>query len=492
MSRLQTPDAPALRFSGTTLTNEMVEWLAGNRDYYEFSLLHNMLYDRDLRAAMLQLPLTPDDFRQDHLRVLMAALAHAARVSLVLGIQLPCAPNFAFYAPYLESACNKEGADAETRSAAKAALCSMLIPDADGWYFIKPYFEAWYNAVQGKRIARGIQMQEIPDLARAIAEGSTRMAAAATAMAAEKDEMGSLFTDESMDTLRRRPTGIVGLDRCLNGGWGAGECYLLFSGTGGGKSIIAGQCAWNECATGGYPLVISTELKVAEYVNRIVSASCSIPINLIQDCLNVKQMRMAIASSPGMSGHLGRVDDTLAKINGRLRIHKVDSEDGLNARATIEREVDRYARHVGHRPTWVCLDWLGSVADAGAVGRDNSARIAMWESAATSCVKFSEATDIPLLVLAQAVNDSASKKMLTIRDIGIAKGIGKNMVCVIGATNTMDEAGIRAALAGNTELPRSMFLEDQLFCICKSRKGEGTSVKVKRNFRYQRFEEAPR
>ena len=44
-----------------------------------------------------------------------------------------------------------------------------------------------------------------------------------------------------------------------------------------------------------------------------------------------------------------------------------------------------------------------------------------WEIAATQCVKFSDDTGIPLLVLAQAVNDAQLKSVLTINDIGISR-----------------------------------------------------------------------
>ncbi len=479
-----------MQFAAGTLTNEMVSWLAGNREFYEFGLLHCLFHDADTRGRMFDLPLTPDDFRPDHLRVIMAALAHATRVARALGRALPATPSFSYYMPYLETACNKDGADGDVRKQALSALMRMMQPDADKWYYVKPYFEAWYSTVHGKRLARDMQMREIADLQTVLEEGRKRLSAAAGAVTEVADEMQELFDGESMEQLVRRPTGIAGLDSCLNGGWGEGECYLMFSGTGGGKSCLAGQCAWHECQTGGYPLIISTELRAHEYVNRIISASCSIPINIIQDCLNVKQLRMAVAGNPMFALHTPKMDEALRKIRSRLRVHKISSEEGLNARSAVEREVERYVTATGRQPTWVCLDWLGTLADVGSASgkADASARIAMWEASASGCVKFSEQSGIPMVVLAQAVNDSMRKKVLTIGDIGIAKGIGKNMVAVIGITNAMDEAGIRAALSGQSDMPRSMFLEDQFFCVCKSRKGEGTNVKVKRNFRYQRFD----
>jgi hypothetical protein len=39
-------------------------------------------------------------------------------------------------------------------------------------------------------------------------------------------------------------------------------------------------------------------------------------------------------------------------------------------------------------------------------------------------------------------------------DTGISKGIGKNMVAVIGITNAIDQAGIKAAITGKADMPK--------------------------------------
>jgi hypothetical protein len=141
--------------------------------------------------------------------------------------------------------------------------------------------------------------------------------------------------------------------------------------------------------------------------------------------------------------------------------------------AVMEREVLRYESQVGVCPTLVILDWLGSVADVAGGTGGTSER-------ATACVKFAEDTGIPTLVLTQAVNDAQLKPVLAINDIGIAKGIAKNVVAVIGVTNSVDMAGVAAAVSGKADMPRSMILEHQFFCFCKARKGEGHDVRRRR------------
>lgn len=139
-------------------------------------------------------------------------------------------------------------------------------------------------------------------------------------------------------------------------------------------------------------------------------------------------------------------------------------------------------------PTWVCLDWLGSVADLSSSKTTNERAMA-WEIAGNGGVKFAEKSGIPTVIMAQAVNDAQPKRVLTINDIGISMGIGKSMAAVIGISNTIDKAGIAAAERGKGDMPRSMILEDQFYCVCKARKGEGSNVPVRREFKYQRFGE---
>jgi hypothetical protein len=186
------------------------------------------------------------------------------------------------------------------------------------------------------------------------------------------------------------------------------------------------------------------------------------------------------------------VEKVLNTIKERVRIFKVSPDAGMDARSLLERSREKYNQQMGRYPTWVCLDWLGSMADIGGGGKSTSERAMSWELAASGCVSFADIHQVPTLVLAQAVNDSQLKRVLSIQDIGISKGIAKNMVAAIGITNSMDQAGVKAAVSGQRDMPTSMFLEDQFFCTCKARKGEGQNIAVRRDFRYQRFVARPR
>lgn len=473
------------------LTDDMRQWLTDNRDDYEFYLLHAMLHDKLRRISMLGVPVTPDDFSREEYALVVRALSVSSRIMGMIGKDLPEPPTVEFLRTYIESAARAEGLDDDAVAGALQLVGSLQDPSySEQHYCVGPYFQAWYGSVRAKKAAMEIRRVDVPDVVGQIGKMQDALMRASQAVTdAEVDEMDEFFESEDVDRIPRRPTGIAGLDIGFNGGWGSHECYLLFGGTGGGKSVAAGQCAWNEAsANKGWPLIVSTELFAREYTSRTVSNAAGIPINVVQDCANAAQIRQAVAADPGSMYRLGKVDEVLELFRSRIRIHKVSSDAGMEARMLLEREALKYESKMGRLPTWMCLDWLGSVADvSGGSGKGTSERAMIWEMAAFGCVKFAEESGIPLLVLAQAVNDSQLKPVLTLNDIGISKGIGKNMTVVIGITNTMDKAGVADAMRGKADMPKAMILEHQFFCLAKARKGEGDNIPVCRDFRFQRF-----
>lgn len=465
------------------LTKEMAQWLQDNRDNYAFYLLHGMLHDPMLRASLLGVPVTPDDFDREEHALVIGSLINATKIANHLGTKVPCPPSYEFLRSYLEVAARTESADDEIVARAVKLIREMQDPSyTEQHYCIKPYFEAWYGSIRAKKAARRIQRDVVPDVHGQIGVMQDALASAREAVRGDEDDpylkvINSTFEEQPS----RRPTGIDGLDRCLNGGWGDGECYMMFGGTSAGKSIAAGQCAWHEVTqNNGYALIVSTELQPSEYVARMVSCGCKIPIHLIQDCANLAQIRKATVAEPGRA----QLEEAFQVLKEHVYVAKVHPDDGLDPRAILRREMLRYEKIYGRRPTLVCLDWLGSVADiGGGSSRGSSERAAQWEFAANGCVKFAEETGIPTLVLAQAVNDAQTKGMLTINDIGISKGIGKNMTAVIGLTNSIN----RNTKGGSANSSSSVYKEEQWLCVCKARKGEADNIPVQREFHYQRF-----
>lgn len=456
---------------------EMIQWLRENNDTYEAILLHGMMHDPLLRTAILGVPVTPIDFNKEEHSLVIGALANAVKIANHLGHQVPTPPSYEYLRTYLEVAARTESSDDEKVENAAKLIRELQDPSfKEQHYCISPYFELWFGNVRSKRVAAKIKLLGISDVRGIFGDLEQILTKAHEAIRGDGDDPYLKVINSTLEEQpSRSPTGIEGLDRCLNGGWGRGEAVLLFGGTSSGKSIIAGQCAWHEATeNNGYPLIVSTELQPHEYVVRMVSCGCGIPINFIQDCQNLTQIRNATESEP-QRRHLEAAFQILEK---RVYVAKIHPDDGLDPRAILKREMHRYERINGRPPTWVCLDWLGSVADiGGGSNRGSAERAAQWEFAANGCVKFAEETGIPTLVLAQAVNDAQTKGMLSINDIGISKGIGKNMTAVIGLTNSINRVG------GGC----SIYKKEQFLCVCKARKGEAANIPVQRDFLYQRF-----
>ena len=468
----------------------MNTWLASNQDSYEFYLLHAMFNDPLFRGSMLGVPLEGDDFGKDEHELLLMALKLAVKISAATGEDLGFPPDSEWMKTCIRTAWESATLEKDTMLNAIDMLGPLSAPVYQAqWVHVNPFFEAWLTTSRLKRYARKAQMSKVADSAAFVTLMQKDINAAhAATVSIDDDEMNQCIVGASSDVPLRRRTGIEGLDEALNGGWGAGECYLLFGGTGSGKSIAAGQCAWFEASNDGWPLVISTELKAREYLARIVSNAATIPINYLQDCENFLQIRQAVAMIPGFGNKMRLVDEILDTIRQRVRIAKVNTDDGLDAKALFYREIEKYNRLYGRYPTWTSLDWLGSMADVQDQAKKGTSERAMaWEVSANGCVKFSDESGIPSLILAQAVNDAQLKAILTISDIGISKGIAKNMVAAIGATNFIDKPGIAAAMAGKQDMPKSMIKKEQFFCMAKARKGEGNNIPVERDFKHQRF-----
>lgn len=471
------------------LDAEMTAWLTANKDSYEFFLLHAMLHNSLRRSTLLSIPIEPDDFGKEEHVLIMTAIKQAVKICTMTNTVMPFPPDRAWMSTFVNSAAHKEGMDTTVTDSAIALLEPLLDPVySTQWEHINTYLEAWLTTARGRQMARRILMAPVADMESVVSRVQRDIGAVAIATAgAEEDPMMAMIHSQSEEKVTRRSTGIPGLDECLNGGWGDRECYLIFGGTGAGKSILAAQCAWFEAFNDGWPLVVSTELSPHEYVARIVSAASSVYINHIQDCVNFAQIRHTVASTPGASIRLPLVESVLDTIAKRLRIAKVSADDGMDARGMLNREAEKYASIYGRMPTLVMFDWLGSMADVGS-SAGTSERAMKWEYAANGCVKFAETSGIPTAVLAQAVNDSQTKPILMLQDIGISKGIAKNMVAAVGITNSINRADVVKAMKGEGEMPKMMFNDEQFLSVVKARKGEGSNIRVTRNFKFQRFE----
>ena len=470
---------------------QMLDWFAANRHKVEFYMLHRMYHDVAYRNHVMTLDLNNKDFESPDLSLIFSGIKLNENLRGLLDSPAENALNQESLANSIRAAAIDMEADESWVNGALGTLAELANPSyASEWYVLQHYSGIWLMSRRFKAVARRAMMGPAVD-ATLLMDALNKSAEISESLSSggETDDMTDVLFGESEDGLNRRPTGVTGFDRCLNGGWGDGECYLAFGGTGAGKSILAGQLAWNEVSNKGRVLIVSTELEAHEYVARILSNACSINIGILQDCKNVKQMKASVQrQTPAheVNNKLAELSHKVAVIAAGLHVHRCNADASVPAGQILQSEYDKFKKKYGEPPTLVILDWLGTLADVTS-SNGSAERAAAWERSANSCVKFAKKNEVPTLVLAQAVNDAHMKAVLTLQDIGIAKGIGKNMVTVVGITNFVKRTEIIAAGMGRGELPTDNFHEQQMFCACKTRKGPPTNVKVSRDFKHQRF-----
>ena len=153
------------------ITDDMKQWLADNRGTFAFYLLHAMFHDPLMRAAMLSVPVTPEDFECEEHEMIAAALTSAVKIMHVIGHQVPCPPTYEFLRTYLEVAAKTNSSDDEIIARAVKTIKDLQDPSyCAQHYCIKPYFEAWYGSIRAKKAALMLRRDVIPDVPEQIRE----------------------------------------------------------------------------------------------------------------------------------------------------------------------------------------------------------------------------------------------------------------------------------------------------------------------------------
>lgn len=186
---------------------------------------------------------------------------------------------------------------------------------------------------------------------------------------------------------------------------------------------------------------------------------------------------------------LKKVDEVLQRITQRKRIRKVSAEDGMDLKFLLQRKCLRYEAKMKRMPTWVCLDWLGSVADLSS-SKSSNERAMAWEVAANGGVKFAEESGIPTVILAQAVNDAQQKRFYSAEADRLRVASGRHRGCGGGHYTRMTfETQQRHILAPKRRFPQNV-TKDTAACRSasgstvpsswKSRRGERTDHRRRR------------
>jgi len=471
-----------------TLTQDQIDWINTNKKDYEFYIIHRIFHDPSFRLRTLTRMLITDFDTAAH-QLIFAALKTANEfIASIPRMEFPTVPDRQFLYSYLKAKNEIEDYVPEQELNTDVVKLVDLMQDESykaQWYLIDPYIQIWVTDNRARLASGQVLRSQITDTTGLIDKlARDRADAGHLVHNPEEDPYMQALNGTEDDIIERRSTGLPELDECMAGGFGESEISLFFSGTSGGKTVVCSQLGAHEAMNNkGYAMILATEVFVHEYMGRIVSNRCHHPIGQLVKFRNLTQMSTSVLSAAPQKRDL--MDRVATMFRERMRIYKISPEDGLSGKQLILMYIDRFVQEVGHPPTLIQFDWIGRQADL----RDTNSsadRAAQWERTADSMASCAEDTGISHLIYAQAKAGTEMKKLVTLDDIGIAKGIAKPMVTVIGLTNTIDVKEQIAAIQAGEQVQKS-YLDKQFLCVCKSRKGVARPVPVRRMFNYQRL-----
>ena len=148
------------------------------------------------------------------------------------------------------------------------------------------------------------------------------------------------------------PTGLLKLDRALNGGMHKGEMMTVASETGGGKSIYLVQAALANLLDGKSVLFFSLEMKAKDILTRMACNLAGYPVREPEEYKTVNK-------------------DELAKISAALlKLHQLPLEivDGIAEIDEIEANINRYTGE--NRADIIVVDYLQIISFDGVESRE--------------------------------------------------------------------------------------------------------------------------
>ncbi len=273
--------------------------------------------------------------------------------------------------------------------------------------------------------------------------------------------------------VERLATGIATLDHALHGGLAVGQMALVIAPQGAGKTVIATQFAGEFAAGGHSGILISTEETAAELQLRILAQRCDIPFTQLKD-----GFRREVLNSEQRAA----VENLIGRLKTRLIIHDWQEGHAKSIVADLRNELRSYVQREGHKPKWIIFDWIG-----GGMGQLSTQQLNVYrhifQATADELVRIARDESIAVIALAQAnVVQARNNPRIDSSCLAECKSLGR------GATLIMGISALQYSVAESEMGSTPTYRDKQYIFISKARKGLSTSVPVRRNFIYQRFE----
>lgn len=298
-----------------------------------------------------------------------------------------------------------------------------------------------------------------------------------------------MYDSEDIDA-ERLSSGFSKLNECLGGskveengatrinkGFAKGDAYLFIAPSGAGKTVMATQFAQHFASSNKNGLFISTEQGPYELVPRIISARCNIPFELLSN-------GMAEARKFLNENQMADVLSTDAVISEKL-IFSHWMEPSMSVLTSLDDEIES-AKEIfesrGERMDFVVFDWVGGAL--GELTGDDATKLRLlYQLTADGIADMAIKHNIVAITFAQAMASKGYNTMKVGTElIAECKSMGQKYAGIIGITALYDN---KEQEASDTPI----FSDKQFFFVQKTRKGRGSVVPIKRNFKYQRFEE---
>lgn len=262
---------------------------------------------------------------------------------------------------------------------------------------------------------------------------------------------------------------ITYLNQLLGGGFGRTEGTLLIAPNGAGKTVLTTQLASEFCMGGAYGLIITTEQSHHLLEARIISSLCRIPFEGIKDGVKGESLMKFT------SDQRERYENVRGVLANRLLIYDWPAGTARSVETGLGDDILRAAERLG-KLDFFALDWLGG-ALAGRASSAEEKRM-MISAGSNATVQYAKEYNVIGLVAAQATASlSINKPRIDQTCIADCKSASDNHTNIIGASLMYDKEDPTSTRPSR----------EQILSVPKSRMGETGSVRVYRDFGYQRF-----
>ena len=268
---------------------------------------------------------------------------------------------------------------------------------------------------------------------------------------------------------------LSSLNSAIGGGFRKGESTLVAAMTGGGKTVLATQLAFDFAFSDTNVLLVTTEQRPNELTPRILSNYLRIPFSEFQMPGEGTVLPKHIMRTPRYMENIAKMTSIM---NKNLRF--LDWSDGEGK--SVEEHLDADLDAIVNDPEdpfavdVVIFDWIG-----GALSKSTSREIReIYLRASTHLHELAKRRDVCVVMFAQLNKSQAERKLTCISSM-----LAECKSMPDQATNAIYISSVRPA-PGEGDFGDS-YSDIQQFTVDKARKGPGGWFKVKREFKYQKF-----